>query len=131
MSPRPRVLVADDHHMILDLLASHLEDAGYEVLRESSPERVLEAVIRERPQLVVLDAQMPPRERFFALRELAALQPTERPPVIVLSGHDDPPIRELALSLGADGFLTKPWDREELCSLSQRLMGRAETSSAD
>lgn len=80
------------------------ESAGYEALRESSPERVLETVIRERPQLVLLDAQMPPRERFFALRELAAPQPPERPPVIVLSGHDDQSIRELALSLGADGF---------------------------
>lgn len=131
MSSRPRVLVADDHYMILDLLASQLESAGYEVLKESSPERVLEAVIRERPQLALLDAQMPPRERFFALRELAALQPPERPPVIILSGHDDQSIRELALSLGADGFLAKPWDREELCSLSAQLMGRSQTFPAD
>ncbi|MGH2833360.1 MAG: response regulator [Solirubrobacteraceae bacterium] len=127
MSSPPRVLVADDHHMILDLLVSHLESAGYEVLTENSPERVLETVIRERPQLAVLDAQMPPRERFFALREVATLKPPERPAVIVLSGHDDPAICQLALSLGADGFLVKPWDREELCSMSEQLMGRAET----
>lgn len=126
MSSRPRVLVADDHHMILDLLVIHLENAGYEVLAENSPERVLERVISERPQLAVLDAQMPPRERFFTLRELGTLPPSERPAVIVLSGHDDPAIHRLALSLGADGFLVKPWDREELCSLSEQLLGRAE-----
>jgi two-component system alkaline phosphatase synthesis response regulator PhoP len=126
MSGPRRVLIADDHHMIVDLLRSQLEDAGYLVLTQMAPERVLETVISERPALVVLDAQMPPRERFFALRELAVLEPPDRPAVIVLSGHDEPAIRELALALGADGFLPKPWDREELCSLTERLIGSAD-----
>jgi len=117
-----RVLVADDHEMIATLLVRELAAEGYEVLAETDPDRVRSAVVRWRPRLALLDVQMSPRERFFTLRELSTLPDGERPAVIAISGHAEPAIRTLAFQLGADHFLLKPWDCDELRRVADALL---------
>lgn len=120
-SPRGRVLVVDDHDQIRGLLVRHFEDNRYEALAESDASRVRDAVLRWRPQLAVVDVQMPPHERFFALRELAALMPGVRPRVIAMSGSDEAAIRDVSIQLGADAFMLKPWDIDELTQMVEEL----------
>lgn len=128
-----RVLIADDHRMIVDLLMRHFRQEGCEVIGETDPDQVRALTIATRPDLAVVDAQMPPRERFYVLRELMRITAAERPAVMVLSGHDEPAIRNLALDLGAAGFLTKPWDPEDLRELTNTLISQLKErqSSAD
>jgi len=83
---------------------------------------VREAIVSWHPQLALLDVQMNPRDRFFTLRELAALADEERPAVIAISGHNEPAIRTLAFQLGADHFLLKPWDCDELRRVTDALI---------
>jgi DNA-binding response OmpR family regulator len=123
-STRGRVLVADDHELIARLLVHHFEADGFEVISETAAERVREAVVEFQPHLVVVDVHMPPRERFFALRELRTLASAQRPAVIVMSGSDETAIRELATALGADSFLLKPWDVDELRQVTEQLTRR-------
>ena len=120
---RGRVLIADDHRLIVKLLQRSFEDAGYDVAVEMAGDRVGAAAARERPQLVVLDAHMKPCERFHALHELAGIDLDERPAIIVLSGNDEPAVRQRALELGADAFVLKPWEEDELLELAARLIG--------
>lgn len=118
---RRRVLVADDHPLIVTLLERTFEQEGYDVVVETAPDRVRDAVARTRPGLVVVDAEMRPLERFHALRSLGELDGDPRPAIIVLSGHDEPSVRDRALELGADAFLVKPWEPDELLALAERL----------
>jgi DNA-binding response OmpR family regulator len=119
-----RVLVADDHRLIATLLQRTFEEAGYEVAVVMDADQVAEVAAQERPQLAVIDAQMKPYERFHALRSLRSLPDLEtQPAVIVLSGNDEPVVRQLALELGADAFLLKPWEEDELLALAARLTG--------
>ena len=120
--PPRRVLVADDHRLIASLLERTFEDAGYAVTVVMDAGEVAAAVLRERPQLAIVDAQMKPYERFHALRSLRELDLDDPPAVIVLSGHDEPAVRQLALELGADAFLLKPWEEEDLMALAERLI---------
>lgn len=116
-----RVLVADDHRLIASLLERTFEDAGYAVTVVMDAGEVAAAAERERPQLAVIDAQMKPYDRFHALCSLRELDLDAPPAVIVLSGHDEPAVRQLALDLGADAFLLKPWEADELLELAERL----------
>jgi CheY-like chemotaxis protein len=118
---RGRLLVLDDHAMILALLVRQLEDEGYEVLTETNAARAREAVLRSRPRLALVDAHMPPHERFHALRQLASLAPSERPGVIAMSGSDEAAVRDVAFSLGADRFVLKPWDVDDLARTVDEL----------
>jgi CheY-like chemotaxis protein len=116
------VLVADDHRLIVKLLQRSFEDAGHEVAVEQAGDRVAELAVRERPDLVVVDAHMKPVERFHALRSLTESFGSDRPAIIVLSGNDEPGVRQRALELGADAFVLKPWDEDELLELAERLI---------
>jgi len=120
--PRPRVLVADDHRLIASLLRRSLEDAGYEVSVEMSGDRVAQAAADARPDLAIVDVHMKPFERFRALTDLSELAGDERPAIIALSGDDEPVIRRRSLELGADAFLLKPWEPDELIELVERVL---------
>jgi len=128
-APRPRVLVADDHRLIASLLTRALEEAGYEVLVEMSGDRVAHAAIAGRPDIAIVDANMKPFERFRALVELSELDADERPAIVALSGDDEPVVRDRALQLGADAFLLKPWEPDELIELVERLMAGRRTAA--
>ncbi len=124
-APPGRVLIADDHRLIASLLERTFTDAGYEVTVVMDAGEVAAAAARERPHLAVLDAQMKPYERFHALRALAALELDPAPAVIVLSGHDEVAVQQLAISLGADAFVLKPWEEDELLATASRLIAEA------
>jgi two-component system, sensor histidine kinase len=121
---RGSVLVADDHRLIARLLRRSFEEAGHEVTVEMAGDRVAAAAARERPDLVVVDAHMKPVERFHALRSIVEELGADRPAIIVLSGNDEPAVRERALELGADAFVLKPWEEDELLELAQRLISK-------
>ncbi len=118
-----RVLVADDHPLIVRLLRDTLTEAGHEVVVESAADRVADVAAREHPDLALVDVNMKPCERFHALRALRELPDGQPRAIIVLSGDDSPGIRERAFELGADEVVVKPWDPDELLELAERLLG--------
>jgi DNA-binding response OmpR family regulator len=119
-----RVLVADGHPLIGRLLKRSLQDAGYQVAIETTAERVAATAIRERAQLAIVDADIEPSERFDVLRALRELRHERAIAIIVLCADHAPAVRQRALELGADAFLTKPWDPDKLLELADRLIGR-------
>lgn len=127
---RGRVLVADDHPLIVKLLHLSFEDAGYEVAVETDGTRVAEVAVRARVELAVVDANMRPGDRFEALYALCALAPEEQPAIIVVSGDDEPVVQQRALEIGAKAFLVKPWEPDELLALAERLIDERRTSRA-
>jgi DNA-binding response OmpR family regulator len=129
--PPTRVLVADDHRLIATLLQRTFENAGYDVTVVMDAGEVAAAVERDRPSLAVIDAQMKPYERFHALRAVRALELDAPPAVIALSGHDESAVRTVAVELGADAFMLKPWEEDELLELAAKLTAEVKAGRSD
>jgi DNA-binding response OmpR family regulator len=119
-----RVLVADDSETILLLLRRRLELEGYDVQTVNSGQAVLDRVDgagARAPDVIVLDAMMPGKSGIEVLRELRAAG--DETPVLMLSAHRQHDELREAMKLGADGFLTKPIDWDELTGKIDDLAG--------
>ncbi len=127
---RARLLIVDDQQANLDTLVEILSTAGYLAVTCVSDSR--EAVARYadlRPDLVLLDINMPHLDGFAVLAGLRAVDPGDEPVVLVLTGQADLATRVRALASGARDFIAKPFEVPEVLArirnmLETRLLGR-------
>lgn len=114
-APEMRILVVDDHEDNLALLKMILEARGLGYLGATDGFDGLELARDERPDLILLDLEMPGMDGFSMLEALKANSLTRQIPVIILTAtYLEPKSVERGLSLGADEYLTKPINPEEL-----------------
>jgi DNA-binding response OmpR family regulator len=118
-----RVLVVDDEERILNFLQSKLKASGYEVLTASNGFEALEKAQTQEPELIVLDLVLPKMDGFEVLKQLRSFSGV---PVIILSarGGDDDKIK--GLGLGADDYLPKPFNPDELVARVEAMRRRIE-----
>src|SRR5438067_13777400 len=124
----PLVLVVDDEPQIRTLLKATLTRAGYTVVEAASGREALNAKSIDKPDLVLLDLGLPDRD---GLELVTLLRQEPRPALIVVSARDQTEQKVAALDLGADDYVPKPFDTEELlarfrASLRHRLSSEAE-----
>lgn len=121
-----RVLVVDDEPQILRALRINLQARRYDVITASDGAAGLEAARGESPELVILDLGLPDMDGVDVLRSLRVWSDV---PVIVLSGRDASSDKVTALDSGADDYVTKPFNIEELlarmAAVSRRLRPEA------
>jgi signal transduction histidine kinase len=112
-----KILIADDRADNLQLLATRLEAEGYNFVTASDGEETLRLVHEASPDLVLLDVNMPRKDGFEVLREIRADSRVSHIPVIILTAARIEPrdVRQ-GLSLGADDYITKPFDWRELAA---------------
>jgi len=118
-----RVLVVDDDRVIQQLLEVNLELEGYDVVATASDGReALEKIAELKPDIVILDIMMPKMDGLEVCRHLKADPDLANIPVILLSARaQDMDIRE-GLDIGANAYLTKPFDPVELLEVVGRLL---------
>ncbi len=110
-----KILVADDRPDNITLLARYLEYEGYEHIIARDGLETLEKVRDELPDLVLLDVNMPHKDGFLVLEEIRGDPAVQHIPVIILTAARlDPSDVQSGLNLGADDYVTKPFDRHEL-----------------
>jgi two-component system KDP operon response regulator KdpE len=124
----PKVLVVDDEPQIRTLLKATLSRAGYAVIEAANGREALNAKSIDKPDLVLLDLGLPDRD---GLELVSLLRGEPRSALIVISARDQTDQKVAALDLGADDYVTKPFDTEELlarvrASLRHRLASEAE-----
>jgi CheY-like chemotaxis protein len=107
-----RVLVGDDNEQMRRLIVELLEAEGYEVSEAADTGQVLERVSHSRPDLLIIDVQMPGGGGVEALRAIRADPANAGLPVLLLSGSVDLHV-DLAAEVGADAQLPKPFRIEE------------------
>jgi len=109
-----RVLVVDDEPQVVWVLRFGLESEGYDVATARNGIEALEQVAVHHPELMVLDVMMPKMDGWTVLRELAKLPVQERPRVVMVTALASLDDRAKAAELGADAYVPKPFDVDEL-----------------
>jgi signal transduction histidine kinase len=106
-----RILAVDDSKMNRDLMAGFLEALGYEARMAENGRAAIEAVQQAVPDLILLDVDMPEMDGFEVLGRLREHPDWMEIPVVMISGRDDVENIARALELGADDFMSKPFNR--------------------
>jgi DNA-binding response OmpR family regulator len=115
-----RILVVDDEPDILLLHRLNLEAAGHEVLLAADGMKALERIDIDRPDCVVLDVMMPVLDGWGVLEALHGR--LDAPPVLVVSAKSSPADVEHAMSIGARGYLAKPFNAQTLLDQVRTLV---------
>ena len=115
------VLVVDDEPQVVWMLRFSLEAEGYQTFSASDGRAALDELQAHRPQLMLLDVMMPVMDGWSVLEELRALPEAERPRVVVVSARSSLRDRAKAAELGADAFVSKPFNVDDLLGLVRDL----------
>jgi len=123
---RERILVVDDDPDILQFVRMNLELEGYEVAAATGGMEALAMARESPPDLVLLDVMMPEIDGLTVLRRLRDHRATANVPVIILTAKALAEDRVRGLDLGADDYITKPFDLEELIARVRTVLRRAQ-----
>jgi len=121
------ILVVDDLEPDRKLLEAILTPLGYTVSFATNGEEALQAVRTNPPNLVLMDITMPILDGYAACRALKEDPTTSRIPVIMVTGQDDPDDIRKALHHGADDYIMKPINQNEVTKKVQWMLDRAKT----
>jgi len=128
--PRPRILIVDDEPDLLSVLRFGLEADGFEVIEASDGVRGLELARTQSPELIVLDLMLPRMDGYKVCRALKFDERYRRIPVFILSARSGETDRRLALDLGADEYMTKPYEVRELVARIRSKLGISRDAAA-
>ena len=122
---RKKVLVADDEPNIVISLEFLMKREGYEVVVARDGQETLEAIARERPDLVLLDVMMPRKSGFEVLQAVRADEALQGTRILLLTAKGRDTDIAKGTALGADGYMTKPFSTRELVHKVAELLGAA------
>ncbi|HWW61254.1 MAG TPA: EAL domain-containing protein [Thermoanaerobaculia bacterium] len=131
MSARPLVLIADDNEDVVLLLKSYLRTLECELLTAGDGEEALAIAQTRLPEVVLLDVMMPKKSGWEVCQALKGVQRTSGIAVVLVTGRGDVKDRLTGLQVGADDYLVKPFDKEEVLRRIQALITRSRERHAD
>src|SRR5690348_13751486 len=118
-----RVLVVDDDVQILKLFQVTFEMEGFDVLTADRGDKALDVIAEDRPDVVVCDLMMPRVSGLEVLEQLRSQKETKALPFVLVTGSGQRSDAERALKLGANAYLTKPFDPFELIKTVKSVLG--------
>jgi DNA-binding response OmpR family regulator len=120
-----KVLIVEDEQGIVELLKARLEPEGFQVVAAYNGQEGLRAVTEARPDLIILDLTLPGLDGIELCRRIRRQPETARLPILVLSGKSEEIDKVVLLELGADDYVTKPFNTKELVARVKTLLRRA------
>jgi two-component system alkaline phosphatase synthesis response regulator PhoP len=121
----PKILIADDEPNILMLTSIMLEDCGYETILAKNGVQAIERALKDKPDLVITDIVMPEKDGFEVCKTLRANKEFNHVPIIILSAIGDEFNKITGFEGGADDYITKPFNLEDLKNRVQTLLMRS------
>lgn len=118
---KKRILAVDDTAIVLTRISNTLRD-DYEVITVNSGIRALRYLEQEKPDLILLDIQMAPKDGIETLQEIRNMKERTDIPVIMLTGVEDRDIVLKSAKLGIGDYILKPFSSEELLSRIRRVL---------
>lgn len=116
-----KILVVDDEQNIVDLVTLYLEQEGFRVVSASDGAQALDIIKEGDPSLVVLDIMLPEVDGFEVCRQTRAFSEV---PIIMLTARDEDIDKIVGLEIGADDYLTKPFNPRELVARVKAILRR-------
>jgi two-component system cell cycle response regulator DivK len=117
MSGRPaKILVVEDNPMNLELVRDILTAAGYEVVEATDGAAGVEIAVLERPDLILMDLQLPGMDGLEATRRIRAEKATAATPIVAVTAHAMTGDDAKAIAAGCNGFIPKPIDVKAFAS---------------
>lgn len=125
-----KIIIIEDDQVIRAELQSFLEKYGYEVSAPSDFDNILQYVINESPNLILLDVNLPVFDGYYICREI---RKTSDVPIIIVTSRDSEVDELMSMNLGADDFVTKPYNTDILLARIMNLLKRTygETKSSN
>ncbi len=123
-----KILVADDDNNICDLLKIYLENEGYEVVTASDGVKAISSFKIYEPNIVLLDIMMPRKDGWQVCREIREISTK---PIIMITARGEVFDKVLGLELGADDFITKPFDTKEVAARVKAVLRRCSSHDSD
>lgn len=125
---RKRILVVEDEEYVRGLLRLTIERAGYQVIEAPDAEEALTLLVEERPNLILLDIQLPGMNGFELCTRLKTDPMRRQIPVLMLTALSEEAEREQGLKAGADGYVVKPFGPFALLNRIRSVLGDEPTA---
>ncbi|HTM58680.1 MAG TPA: response regulator [Candidatus Udaeobacter sp.] len=119
----PRILIIDDEADLVSVLRFGLEVEGFEVISAGDGEEGLRMAQTQQPTLMLLDLMLPKLDGYKVCRTLKFDERYRAIPIFILSARSGEADRKLALEMGADAFVTKPYDMKDLVAKIRVRLG--------
>ncbi|MFH0790806.1 MAG: response regulator [Candidatus Omnitrophota bacterium] len=114
MDTAKKIMLVDDDPNIIDILTIRLKKVGFDVVSCSAGLDVLNKVLSEQPDLIILDVMLPQLDGYRICRMLKFDDRYEHIPIIMLTAKAEKKSKEIGLETGADRYITKPFDIDQL-----------------
>ena len=121
-----KILIVDDERNIVELVRLYVEKEGFDAVCAYTGNESLEIFRSENPDLIILDLMLPETDGWQICREV---RKTSQVPIIMLTAKSDTFDKVLGLELGADDYMTKPFDAKELLARVKAVLRRSETQA--
>ncbi len=118
------ILIVDDDPDILELLKMSLEPEGYGVQTAGDGENAIQRATIDPPDLILLDVMMPHKDGLQVIETLKTIEATKNVPVILVTARGQTEDKVLGLDIGADDYITKPFDLREVTARIEAVLGR-------
>ncbi|MBI4417234.1 MAG: response regulator [Ignavibacteriales bacterium] len=116
------ILLVEDEEMLVDVLATVLQEEGFVVRKSTSAEEALKVLPGFRPDLIISDIRLPAMDGFSMLENIRSDKKNPPVPFICLTALDDSVSEQRAKTLGATAYVTKPFDIDDLVKLVKRIL---------
>lgn len=119
---KKKILIADDEPNIRSLV-SRMLGKDYIVIEATNGEEAIDIAKRQEPDLILMDLMMPKMDGYAACSSIKADQATKGIPVVMLTGVTHELNKSFAREMGADGYLSKPFNTDELLRQVKQVLG--------
>ena len=116
------ILVVEDYEDTSLAMRLALEDRGYRILEASDGEKAVEVAARERPDIILMDLQLPVLDGLDATRRIRAVPELKDTVIVAITAHHEGDYRARALAAGCNAFVSKPIDFDWLKDLLPNLL---------
>ncbi len=121
-----KILVVDDEKKIVEIIQAYLERDGYQVITAFEGKTALALALSQRPDLIILDLMLPEISGWDVCR---MIRKESDIPIIMLTARDEVTDKIIGLEMGADDYVTKPFDTKELVSRVKAILRRVESKT--
>ncbi|MDP8299623.1 MAG: response regulator [Candidatus Tantalella remota] len=118
-----KILIIEDEYDTAKVLARRMTDNGFDVVMAYDSESGKHLVVKESPDLILLDLMLPPDGGESVLAQIRMNEASKDIPVVVLTGIEDDECKRMIGKMGVSAYLTKPYNSDELRDLVNKALG--------